>query len=147
VEAARDGTIEFAADLADSIANGDAACMAFLDIVDAHVASHGLDLPDEPAARVLPPDPACLGDPPRRLDLHAAGIGAVIWATGYGFDFGWIDVPVLDARGAPVHRQGITDVPGLYFLGLQWLSRMSSSFLSGVGDDAARLADHIVARP
>ena len=61
----------------------------------------------------------------------------MIWATGYGVDFGWIDIPVLDARGEPVHRHGVTDVPGLYFLGLQWLSKMSSSFLSGVGDDAA----------
>ncbi len=70
----------------------------------------------------------------------------MIWATGYGVDFGWIDVPVLDARGEPVHRNGITAVPGLYFLGLQWLSRLNSSFLSGVGDDAAVLADHIAAR-
>jgi putative flavoprotein involved in K+ transport len=53
---------------------------------------------------------------------------------------------VLDARGEPVHRRGVTDVPGLYFLGLQWLSRMKSAFLSGVGDDAAVLADHIAAR-
>ena len=70
----------------------------------------------------------------------------MIWATGYGVDFGWIDVPVLDARGEPIHRSGITDVPGLYFLGLQWLSKMNSSFLSGVGDDAAVLADHIAVR-
>jgi putative flavoprotein involved in K+ transport len=45
-----------------------------------------------------------------------------------------------------MHRHGITEVPGLYFLGLQWLSKMKSSFLSGVGDDAAVLADHIAAR-
>jgi putative flavoprotein involved in K+ transport len=70
----------------------------------------------------------------------------VIWATGYGLDFGWINVPVLDARGAPIHRRGITDVPGLYFLGLQWLSTLNSSILSGVGDDATVLADHIAAR-
>jgi putative flavoprotein involved in K+ transport len=53
---------------------------------------------------------------------------------------------VLDGRGEPVHRGGITDIPGLYFLGLQWLSKMSSSFLSGVGDDAADLAEHIAGR-
>ena len=67
----------------------------------------------------------------------------MIWATGYGVDFGWIDIPVIDAKGEAVHRNGITDVPGLYFLGLQWLSKLNSSFLSGVGDDAAVLADHI----
>ena len=96
-------------------------------------------------ARAALPDPACVTDPLRRLDLRAERIGAVIWATGYGVDFGWIDVPVLDAHGEPVHRNGITEVPGLYFLGLQWLSRMKSSFLSGVGDDAIELADHIAA--
>jgi putative flavoprotein involved in K+ transport len=92
------------------------------------------------------PDPPCLSEPLRRLDLRAADIGAVIWATGYGFDLGWIDVPVLNTRGEPVHLGGITDVPGLYFLGLQWLSKLNSSLLSGVGDDAAVLADHIAAR-
>ena len=70
----------------------------------------------------------------------------MIWATGYSCDFSWIDLPVLDASGEPVHRGGITDEPGLYFLGLQWLSKMNSSFLAGVGDDAARLADHIAAQ-
>ena len=72
-----------------------------------------------------------------------AGIGSVIWATGYAFDFGWIHLPVLGPRGEPRHDRGVTSVPGLYFLGLPWLSKMSSSFLNGVGDDAARLADHI----
>ena len=91
------------------------------------------------------PDPPCVTEPLQRLDLGAEGIGAVIWATGYGVDFGWIDIPVKDANGEPLHRNGITDVPGLYFLGLQWLSKMNSSFLSGVGDDAAVLADHIAA--
>ena len=70
----------------------------------------------------------------------------MIWATGYGVDFGWIDAPVLDGRGEPVHVRGVTAVPGLYFLGLQWLSRMNSSFLSGVGEDATVLADHIASR-
>ena len=143
VAAARDGTLDLALDLADSLAFGDAAYTAFLDRADAHVAQHGLDMPEEPAARAVQPDPPCLVKPLRRLDLHGAGISAVIWATGYGCDFSWIDAPVLDARGEPVHRGGITDVPGLYFIGLQWLSKMNSSFLAGVGDDAARLADHI----
>ena len=92
------------------------------------------------------PDPPCVTEPLQRLDLGTEGIGAVIWATGYGVDFGWIDLPVLDVRGEPVHRGGVTDVPGLYFLGLPWLSKLHSAFLSGVGDDAAVLADHIAAR-
>jgi len=110
------------------------------------VTRKGLDVPTEPAARASLARPVPLDPPIRQLDLRAAGIGAVIWATGYGYDFGWIDLPVFDAGGAPRHRHGVSEIAGLYFLGLPFLSRMSSSFLSGVGDDALHLADHIVAR-
>ena len=144
-ESARDGVMTFADDLSATLADGDAAYAGFLDRVDDYIARERLDLPMDPAARARLATPHNV-QPERRLDLRAAGIGAVIWSTGYGFDFGWIDLPVLDATGAPRHQQGVTELPGLYFLGLQWLSRMSSSFMSGVGDDAARLADHIVAR-
>jgi putative flavoprotein involved in K+ transport len=146
VTAARDGVLEIAPDLAETLANGDIVYATFLDMVDAHVQLHGLDFPDEPAARAVLPDPPSVAAPLSRVDLGTENINAVIWATGYGVDFGWIDIPVLDISGEPVHRNGITGVPGLYFLGLQWLSRMKSSFLSGVGDDAAVLADHIAAR-
>jgi putative flavoprotein involved in K+ transport len=144
--AARDGVIDIADNLAQSLADGDATYTAFLELVDEHVARHSLDMPPDPAAREILPDPLCLIEPIRRLDLRAEGVSAVIHATGYRVDFGWIEIPVLDSRGEPPHRGGISAVPGLYFLGLQWLSKMSSSFLSGVGDDAAVLADHIAAR-
>jgi putative flavoprotein involved in K+ transport len=146
MQKAGDGVIDFAPDLAKRLAYGDASYAIFLDMMDDHVERHDLKFSKDPAARAVLPDPAYLREPLRRLDLGAAGIGAVIWATGYGFDFGWIDVPVLNARGEPVHVRGITEVPGMYFLGLQWLSRLNSSLLSGVGDDAADLADHIAAR-
>jgi len=146
IAAARDGVLEIAPDLAESLANGDATYAVFLDRADAHVAAAKLDMPLDPAASAVRPDPACVTEPLLSLDLGAHHITSVIWATGYGVDFGWIDIPVLNPQGEPVHRHGISQVPGLYFLGLQWLSRMSSSFLSGVGDDAAVLADHIAAR-
>ena len=146
MQAAHDGIIEFADDLADSLANGDTVYATFLDMADAHIERHALDMPQDPAARARLLEPRSIAEPLRRLDIRADGIGAVIWATGYGVDFGWIDIPVLDARGNPVHRHGITGVPGLYLLGLQWLSKMSSSFLSGVGDDAADIAEHIRTR-
>ena len=146
LQAARGGVIEIAPGLADNLKAGDLVFSTFLNFVDGYVKLRGLDLPTEPAARTTLPDPPCVTEPLQRLDLSTSGIGAVIWATGYGVDFGWIDIPVKDANGDPVHRNGITDVPGLYFLGLPWLSKMNSSFLSGVGDDAAVLADHITAR-
>ena len=102
-----------------------------------------MSLPDELTARVRFPDPPCIVIPTRQLDTREAGLGSLIWATGYTFDFGWLDLPVLDANGAPRHEHGIGPVPGVYFLGLPWLSKMNSSFLAGVGDDAARIAEHI----
>jgi len=138
------GTIEIAPDLGKNLDAGDTAHANFLNRVDAHIKDHGLTMPQDPTARLRLPDPPCIATPIRGLDLQAAGISAVIWATGYGIDFSWIELPVLDAAGLPIHRHGIAALPGLYFLGLQWLSKMNSSFLSGVGDDAARLADHIV---
>jgi putative flavoprotein involved in K+ transport len=146
LRAAQDDWLDFAPDLAASLAHGDAAYAGFLDLVDAHVERNRLNVPHEPSARANFPDPGDLIEPLQALNLRAAGIGSVIWATGYGFDLSWIDVPVLDARGQPLHRHGITNVPGMYFIGLQWLSKMISSFLSGVGDDARQLADHIAGR-
>jgi putative flavoprotein involved in K+ transport len=146
VLAARDGIVDLAPDLSKRIAYGDSSYASFLDMVDAYVERHGLTMPDDMAARAILPDPPCLAEPLRHLDLRAGGIGTVVWATGYDYDFGWIEVPVLDTRGEPVHSQGITGLPGMYFLGLRWLSSFKSSLLSEIGEDAARLADHIAAR-
>jgi putative flavoprotein involved in K+ transport len=146
IEAAQDGVLEIAPGLAESLHDGDLVYSTFLDTVDAYVKRRGIELPEDPDARTIVADPACVTAPLTRLDLAAEGISSVIWATGYGVDFGWIDLPVLDERGDAVHHNGVSEAPGLYFLGLQWLSRMSSSFLSGVGDDAAALAEHIAGR-
>jgi putative flavoprotein involved in K+ transport len=146
VTAAHDGMLDIAADLAESLTSGDQVYATFLDMVDGYIGQRALDFPGDPAARARRADPPCMTEPIRRLDLRAENINAVIWATGYGVDFGWIDIPAFDAGGEPRHHRGVSQVPGLYFLGLQWLSRMKSSFLSGVGDDAADLADHIASR-
>ena len=140
------GTAHFAADLSEQLAFGDAVYSEFLGFADEYVRQHDLDMPPDPAAREKLPDPLCVTEPLRQLDLAASGITAVIWATGYGVDFSWIDLPVLDGRGEPRHQRGVTDVPGLYFLGLPWMVTVNSSFLSGVGDDAAALAAHIAGR-
>lgn len=141
-----DGTLLIDGDLAFNIARGDASLLALLDAADAYVAREGLDLPEEPEARRIPPDPPCITDPIRRLDLHAAGITSIIWATGYRLDFGWLKLDAFDAKGLPRHRRGVSEVPGLYFLGLSFLSRRASAFIFGVPQDAAHLAAHIAAR-
>lgn len=139
------GVMEFAPDLARNLAHGDADYLSVLDEADAYAEREGLDLPEEPDARLMAPDPACLTDPILRLDLAAAGIGTIIWATGYGYDYGWLEAGTFAPDGRPAHRGGVSAVPGLYFLGLPWLTNRSSSFIWGVWRDADSLAAHIAA--
>jgi putative flavoprotein involved in K+ transport len=77
------------------------------------------------------------------LDLAKENMRTIIWATGYTYDFSWVRLPVLDDRGRPVQRRGITQQPGLHFLGLHWMHTIKSGLLCGVGDDAEYLAEHI----
>lgn len=140
------GTVTFAGDLQKNIAAGDANYLSLLDEADAFAARNGLDLPPEPDARVMLPDPDCLANPIRSLDLNAAGIRTVIWATGYKTDYSWLQVDALDAQGRPKHRRGISSEPGVYFLGLPWQSRRGSSFIWGVWHDAKFIADQIAIR-
>lgn len=145
-EGYKDGVMTFAPDLARNIGRGDANYLSVLEEADAHAARHGLDLPEEPEAKIIGPDPACVTNPILSLDLAQAGITSIIWATGYALDYGWLQVPgALDAAGRPVHDKGIGAVPGLYFLGLPWLTRRASPFIWGVWHDAAHLAAHIAA--
>lgn len=137
------GGLRFAPDLAENIANGDANYLSLLAEADAYVARHGLDLPEEPEAHVLAPEPACVTDPLLELDLAAAGVSSIVWATGFTSDYGWLQVDALDEAGRPAHRRGVSTEPGVYFLGLPWLSRRGSSFIWGVWHDARYLADHI----
>jgi putative flavoprotein involved in K+ transport len=78
-------------------------------------------------------------------DGSALEANAIIWATGYRPDYSWIDLPVLDSNGRLRHRRGVTDVPGLYFLGLTWQWTRGSALIGWVKDDAAFLAERIAA--
>ncbi len=137
------GVMTFADDLARNIAQGDASMTALLDEADAYVARNGLDLPEEPEARRLDPDPDCVTHPIRELDLAKAGVASIIWATGYAVDYGWLKVDTFDDKGRPRHQRGVSAEPGIYFLGLPWQSRRGSSFIWGVWHDAKYLADRI----
>ena len=138
-----DGVLTFAPDLADNLAKGDANYLSVLDEADAYIARNGLELPEEPDARIVRPDPACVTDPMLDLNLAEAGISAIIWATGFAVDYSWLKASVFDEAGRPLHKRGVTAEPGIYFLGLPWQSRRGSSFIWGVWHDARFLADHI----
>jgi putative flavoprotein involved in K+ transport len=138
-----DGRMTFAPDLAANVARGDANLLALFDEADRYVEQNGLDLPPEPAARKIDADPDCMTRPILSLDLAQAGISTILWATGFRQDFGWIEADTFDAAGKPVHRRGVSAVPGIYFLGLPYQSRRGSSFIWGIWHDAKFIADHI----
>ncbi|WP_333827637.1 flavin-containing monooxygenase [Pararhodobacter sp.] len=137
------GALTFAPDLARNLARGDANLLSLLDEADAYVARNGLDLPQEPQARHKEPDPDCVTNPLLSLDLVQAGVGTIIWATGFGVDYGWLKVDAFDEGGKPRHQRGVSVEAGIYFLGLPWQTRRGSSFIWGVWHDAAHVAEHI----
>ena len=138
-----DGVMRFADDLRTNIEAGDTNYLSMLDEADAYVARNGIDLPEEPQARVFGPDPECMTDPIAELDFGAAGVTSIIWAVGFAYDFGWLQVDTFDENGKPQHQRGVSSEPGVYFLGLPWLSRRGSSFIWGVWHDAKYVADQI----
>lgn len=144
LKAFKNGVLYFAPDLADNIEKGDASYVSLLDEADAYIARNGLDLPEEPTARDAAANPACVTEPILELDLAEAGISSIIWATGFTVDYSWLKVDAFDEAGRPKHQRGVSAEPGLYFLGLPWLSKRGSSFIWGVWHDAKYLADHIV---
>ena len=82
----------------------------------------------------------------RFADGGSLDISVVVWATGYRSDYSWISIPGVQASGGVVHRRGVSEVPGLYFLGLSWQYTRGSALLGFVADDAAYLAERIAAR-
>ncbi|MEM5318501.1 NAD(P)/FAD-dependent oxidoreductase [Paraburkholderia sp. JHI869] len=138
------GIVTFEQDLVTNLKRGDDNLMSLLDAADAYVERNGIDLPKEPEARFIPRDPECVAHPLRELDLAAAGVTTIIWATGFAVDYSWLHVDAFDEQGKPKHQRGVSKEPGIYFLGLPWLSRRGSSFIWGVWHDAKHVADHIV---
>jgi len=81
-------------------------------------------------------------------DGRVLDVANVVWSTGFRQDFSWIDLPILDAAGEPMHERGVVgSQPGLYFVGLLFQYAVTSDVLPGVGRDAKRIAKHIAQQP
>ena len=138
-----DGVVHFNDDLAKNILAGDDNYRSLLDMADEYIARNQLDLPEEPEARHLLPAPECMTKPITELNLAKAGVTTIIWATGFDTDYSWLQVNALDEKGKPQHQRGVSSEPGVYFLGLPWLSRRGSTFIWGVWHDAKFIAEQI----
>jgi putative flavoprotein involved in K+ transport len=139
-----DGELIFADDLDQNLAKGDESFANFKKAVDDYVTMNGLEFPVERESDVSRYIPSPLS----RLNLKDANISAIVWATGFGCNFDWVKLPACDDAGEPVHRRGVTQFPGIYFLGLRWLYKRKSAFLlrASGAEDAAYLAERINAR-
>jgi putative flavoprotein involved in K+ transport len=127
-------------DLEDNLNRADGQAEQLMQAIDNYVLRTGMEVPVESKSEDSTPKWMPPADPILEVDLYAAGISTVIWATGFRLDFGWVHVPVFDEAGAPLHQRGITPSPGLYFLGLPWLYKEKSALLFGIGEDVAYLA-------
>jgi putative flavoprotein involved in K+ transport len=134
--------LSFADDLPATIGGAQSRMERLLRTIDGYLARRGGE--DAGRADPLPPFTAPAG--PAELDLRRAGIGTVIWATGYQPAYPWLRLPVLDRHGQIAHSRGVTSVPGLYVLGLKFQYRRNSTFIDGVASDARFVAAHVMMR-
>jgi putative flavoprotein involved in K+ transport len=134
--------LQFAPGLRENLNNADAVYNSINRSIDAYIAKQGIDAPPPTVyTPVWAPEEETMS-----LDAAAQGISAVVWSIGFRTDYGWVQLPVFDPRGHPVHKRGTTDVPGLYFVGLPWLHTWGSGRFSGVAKDAHYIVGKIQER-
>jgi putative flavoprotein involved in K+ transport len=138
--ALRDGKAQFSGSLANVCALADLKMNRLLASIDDWVREKGQE---DRFAAPCRYEPTHLPQPKLELDLNDGRLKTVIWATGYRPDYSWLDVSVFDRKGRIRHDGGAVSAPGMYVLGLPFLRRRKSSFIDGVGDDAAELAAHL----
>jgi len=139
----QDGVAQFSGGLANTVRLADLKLDRLLDRFDAWAQESDADVPGD-VERFAPTvvDPA----PVLELDLAAAGIETILWATGYRPDYSWLEVPVLDYKGRLPHEGGVvTKSPGLYVMGTSLLRRRRSTYIGGSGQDSEELAEHLEA--
>lgn len=142
LQAVQGNQLRFHGDLQHNLDAADAVAESIKRTIDTFITQHQMEAPLEPPYQaVWEPETEVL-----ELNLQAAGIGTVIWCTGYTLNYEWVYIPVFDGNGYPGHDRGVTAVQGLYFLGLPWLYTWGSGRFSGIARDAAYLTDWIVAK-
>jgi len=143
IQSVQEDRIVMVPDLKENLAKADKFEADFVKQVDEYIEKIGLDSPIETLPELHDGYKAELI---LELDLKSVGITSVIWATGYKFDFSMVKLPAFDEDGYPLQKRGVTEFPGLYFIGLPFLHTGKSGLLAGVGDDAAHVAEHIDTR-
>jgi putative flavoprotein involved in K+ transport len=131
--------LAFADDLRDTVGESDAKLGAVFDRIDPVADAMHAPHDEIPAPIEVPATPT-------HLDMRAENIRSIMWTTGFRRSYPWLQVPVLDARGNIRQTEGVTEVPGIYTIGLKFQRARNSHFIDGVGNDALILARYIATR-
>jgi putative flavoprotein involved in K+ transport len=138
IAGAQNGKVMFAPDLKENLAKVDKAEKDIIGMIDRHIEANGIGAPQE----TLPDlQDGYSAEVITELDLKSANINAIIWAMGYTADYSLVKLLITDEDGFPIQQRGITQYPGLYFVGMNWLHKRKSAILFGVNEDV----EHIVA--
>jgi putative flavoprotein involved in K+ transport len=140
----RDGRAQLSGSLRNVCELADLKLNRLLNAFDEWAAANGVRDAVEPPHRPAPT--RVEASPPLGLEFDRSAIRTIVWATGFRPDYSWLDIPVLDRKGNLRHDGGVvTEAPGLYVLGPQFLRRRKSSLIDGAGDDARDLVEHLAA--
>jgi putative flavoprotein involved in K+ transport len=136
----------FLPDAAEHIKFADEYSNKVKELIDDHIEKNQLNAPPPHYDEAdIPDDDAKSASSITTLDLKANNISSIIWCTGFNNDFSYIKLNAFDNSGKLKHKNGIPDIPGLYFLGYPWLFNRKSSIIFGIKDDAAFITDKIYA--
>ena len=136
-----EGTVQFSGSLPNQCALADLKLGRLLDALDDWAIEHPSESETDRPERFPPTNVPV--DSPLLLPLRTGGIKTILWATGYRPEYPWLQIPVLDAKGAVRHVGGVTPVPGLYLMGTTFLRRRKSTLIVGADDDARELSTHL----
>jgi putative flavoprotein involved in K+ transport len=137
------GRVHFGSDLGATVAAADDQLARLIARFEAHHARGAARRPAGPGA----PPRLVVGTGPESVDLRAAGISSVVWATGHRRSYPWLHLPVAGPTGDIIHDRGVTAIPGLYVVGMGFQSRRRSTFVDGVRFDAAHVVAHLAGQP
>lgn len=143
ISGAQDGRVTLAPGLHETLARVDKFEADLVKQLDEYILKSGINAPEENLPQLRD---GYAVEEISELDLKAAGVGSVIWSSGYDFDYNLVKLPVTDSDGYPLQQRGVTGYPGLYFIGMSWMYKYKSSLLVGVGEDAQYVVERILER-
>ena len=144
VKDSKDNQLIFNDNLIENLKFSDDYALNWAKNVDEFIKNNNLDAPYEKISEDIRLKSF---ENPKSLELNIMPkIRSIIWATGFKYNYDWIDLNITNERGFPVHKRGVTNYDGFYFMGLQWMHTSKSAQFIGVGEDAEFIVNKISSR-